>query len=118
MLDVLDKLETLAECPPYSDAEVVVRASLRMQAGPKFTNLLQEALKLVSDCDCSEVTGCPGCVQFMHCDAYNIVLNKQGAIIVLAITLENELAARSGDLDAASYEQPDHTAAMYQSLHG
>lgn len=77
-----------------------------MQAGPKFSKLLQEALKLVSECDCTEVTGCPGCVQFMRCDAYNTVLHKQGAIIVLAKTLEYELGGPSSDLNAASLEQP------------
>jgi ATP-dependent helicase YprA (DUF1998 family) len=89
-----------------------------VQAAPMFTKLLQEALKLVSDCDCTEVTGCPGCVQFMRCDAYNTVLHKQGAIIVLASTLEHELGGRSGDLRTAYDEGLDPHSARQSSMHG
>lgn len=73
-----------------------------MQAGPRFTKLMQEALKLVTECNCTEVTGCPACVQFARCDAYNTVLSKQGAIVVLAKTLEYELGGLSSDSNAAS----------------
>lgn len=75
---------------------------LVMQAGPKFTKLLQEALKLVSGCECAEVTGCPGCIQFMRCDAYNTILHKQGAMIVLGVTLEQELRGNNGNNDEDS----------------
>lgn len=57
---------------------------------------------MVAECDCTEVAGCPGCVQFMRCDAYNTVLHKQGAIVVLAKTLEHELGGSNSDLNAAS----------------
>jgi Domain of unknown function (DUF1998) len=76
------------------------------QAGPKFEQLLREALKLVSGCDCTEVTGCPGCIQFTRCDAYNTVLHKQGAIIVLAITLAHALGGDPQELNSASWQFP------------
>ena len=73
-----------------------------------FTSLLEEAIKLVSQCTCEETTGCPGCVQFTCCDQYNAVLHKQSALVVLHCTLESEqrLAARAAaavvDVEAAA----------------
>jgi ATP-dependent helicase YprA (DUF1998 family) len=76
---------------------------VRMQAAPMFTSLLEEAIKLVRNCTCEEVTGCPGCVQFTCCDQYNAVLHKQSALVVLHCTLEAELElAAKGAAEAGS----------------
>jgi len=60
-----------------------------------FTAMMREALHLISRCDCTEPTGCPSCIHFACCDAYNATLNKQAAAIILAATLQRELS--SGD---------------------
>lgn len=56
-----------------------------------FTAMLQEALQLITRCDCTEPTGCPSCIHFSCCDAYNATLSKHAAVIVLSATLQQEM---------------------------
>ena len=53
--------------------------------------VLQRALELVDQCDCTSDRGCPACVQHTNCDEYNAVLNKEGAKIVLKHVLNHEV---------------------------
>lgn len=72
-----------------------------VQAGPMFTAMMREALQLITRCDCTEPTGCPSCIHFACCDAYNATLSKRAAVIVLAATLRRELGPGDDPADDA-----------------
>lgn len=76
-----------------------------MQAGPRFAEMMREALLLITRCDCTEPTGCPSCIHFSCCDAYNATLSKRAAVIVLTAALQHELGA-----DKAAAEEPVGTS--------
>lgn len=77
-----------------------MRASV--QAGPMFTTLLSEALRLVRTCPCTGSVGCPACVQFAHCNGYNTMLHKKAAELVLHAVLEHELASMEADSETCA----------------
>lgn len=37
---------------------------------------MERAVQLIRSCGCGPDTGCPACVQHMHCNEYNAVLSK------------------------------------------
>jgi ATP-dependent helicase YprA (DUF1998 family) len=63
---------------------------LAKAAAPRFTELLQKALSIISNCSCTCTEGCPGCIQHTHCGEYNAVLNKEAGRLVLEAALEAE----------------------------
>uniref|UniRef100_A0A0D9X1A7 Uncharacterized protein n=1 Tax=Leersia perrieri TaxID=77586 RepID=A0A0D9X1A7_9ORYZ len=55
-----------------------------------FGELLIAALELVSECSCTNSTGCPNCIQSLTCSEYNEVLDKEAAILILKGVIEYE----------------------------
>ncbi|XP_057857764.2 uncharacterized protein LOC131066901 isoform X2 [Cryptomeria japonica] len=66
------------------------------QAQPLFPELLQAALELLIQCECSAGTGCPNCVQNFSCGEYNEVIDKQAAICILKAVIQVEDLYREG----------------------
>jgi DEAD/DEAH box helicase domain-containing protein len=56
----------------------------------RWTEILQRALAVISDCSCTCTGGCPGCIQHTDCGEYNAVLNKKAGKLVLEAVLEAE----------------------------
>mmetsp|Transcript_11123 Transcript_11123/g.31072 ORF Transcript_11123/g.31072 Transcript_11123/m.31072 type:complete len:238 (+) Transcript_11123:421-1134(+) len=70
------------------------------QIQPLFGNILRAAYELVKQCPCDEESGCPSCCHQGDCTMYNVVLDKQGALVVLQAVLEAEgsfLSRAEGD---------------------
>lgn len=56
---------------------------LAVSASRIFGDLLRAALKLINQCDCTSMSGCPGCIQHLDCGEYNAVLHKESGRIIL-----------------------------------
>ncbi|CAL4890489.1 unnamed protein product [Urochloa decumbens] len=55
-----------------------------------FGELLVAALQLISTCGCTNVDGCPSCIQSFACGGYNNNLDKAAAVLILKGVIENE----------------------------
>jgi len=55
-----------------------------------FGELLVAALQLISACGCTNLDGCPNCIQSFACGAYNKNLDKAAAVLILKGVIENE----------------------------
>lgn len=73
-----------------------------------FAELLQAALEMLSACDCTTPTGCPGCVHHMGCGEYNECLDKNCAIVILKVRSRAvlHLCCRSQSLTGESLAHP------------
>ncbi|GJP39287.1 hypothetical protein CLOM_g23675 [Closterium sp. NIES-68] len=68
---------------------------LAVQLQPLFPFIIRAAHELVTKCQCNMPNGCPGCVHFLACGEYNVVLDKKGAQIILKMALDSEAAFQS-----------------------
>ncbi|CAN6277306.1 unnamed protein product [Urochloa humidicola] len=55
-----------------------------------FGELMVAALQLISTCGCTNLDGCPNCIQSFACGGYNKNLDKAAAVLVLKGVIENE----------------------------
>ncbi|CAN6247511.1 unnamed protein product [Urochloa humidicola] len=55
-----------------------------------FGELLVAALQLISTCGCTNLDGCPNCIQSFACGGYNKNLDKAAAVLILKGIIENE----------------------------
>ena len=70
---------------------------------PYFSEILARALEMVESCDCTAVTGCPGCVQHTHCSEYNSVIHKVAGAAVLKLALEHESQQHQQQQEGSGY---------------
>lgn len=49
----------------------------------KIHDILQDCIKLIETCKCTEETGCPACIQISRCEKRNQKLNKRLALKIL-----------------------------------
>lgn len=70
------------------------------QVQPRFPELLNAALELLTSCKCIEDVGCPHCIQNKSCMEYNEVLHKNAAIVILKGVLDAEESCLSETSDA------------------
>nr|TKW38439.1 LOW QUALITY PROTEIN: hypothetical protein SEVIR_1G114200v2 [Setaria viridis] len=55
-----------------------------------FGELLIGALQLISTCTCTNLDGCPNCIQSFACSGYNKNLDEAAAVLILKGVIENE----------------------------
>lgn len=68
---------------------------LSTRVGSIFSDLLERALELVSECPCTGEAGCPACIQYTGCVEYNSVLHKGASIRILECTVQEEKGVRT-----------------------
>ncbi len=74
------------------------------QAFPKTRELLEATHDLIAECDCEN--GCPACIHSPKCGSGNVPLDKQAAIMVLAMLLDKPEAKKWIAAPSAVGEEP------------
>jgi len=74
------------------------------KAFPKTSDLLEATYDLIAECDCEE--GCPACIHSPKCGSGNVPLDKEAAVMVLAMLLDKPEAKKWTSAPAETEEAP------------